>query len=643
MFLKRLIIRNFRSIEFADIPFDQGMNVIVGKNNSGKSNIIKALDLVLGENTPTYQKNENISENDFFTEKIDKSDTIVIWCELHKCHDEDIDWDNVNDSDVRSFLYTFDFKFLLDQSNFEKELRFAFNVNLDNLSSSSYGKSDENGGFKEYIKSVSDFKEKFNNIEKVAFAFITRREEFMIKDLRLFVFDSKAFGWKMIFKPILRNFFLQSAIIPSFRDPSSQLRINQWSWYGKLLKKLIDRLENKDNLFDAFSKVQTEANKIFSELEQFVSQTNLHISFPGTNVSFQFNADVNVDIYKGAHIYIDDGFKSSIFDKGSGIQSSVIIGLFAYYCNYINTNNTTCSLLCVEEPELYLHPHACRTIRHNLKQFLMGGKNQVVITTHSPELINTVDGNTNIISVTKPIIKSDITIAKTKDFKEFFIDNNQNEIFFSDKVILCEGYDKYIIKWIAEECWKDSSNSLDSKNISVINVWGKNEFVRIYKKIKEIKKEVFIIADFDFFIRDKDCPDGKNLCIEDLPDDFFNQESNDTTQCQEILARIKQLRLLIKKESSELFYSAKKIDEFKVFSQFTILKEIISKLQDYHILLLPGEIEDLYLRDGQLQKLQLKKIYEISKEINTGTSIKTIFNGSVIEGFLSKIIGIPEV
>ncbi|ADH61551.1 SMC domain protein [Thermoanaerobacter mathranii subsp. mathranii str. A3] len=70
MYLHRVIIKNFRSIEYIDITFAKGKNIIVGKNNCGKSNIIKAIDLVLGQSNPAYVKNENITEKDFFTYKI---------------------------------------------------------------------------------------------------------------------------------------------------------------------------------------------------------------------------------------------------------------------------------------------------------------------------------------------------------------------------------------------------------------------------------------------------------------------------------------------------------------------------------------------------------------------------------------------
>lgn len=105
MYLRRVVIKNFRSIEKVDITINEGKNIIVGKNNSGKSNIIKAIDLVLGESNPAYEKNENITEKDFFTYKI-KSETgeevvitndIFVYCELQRGKTEDILYDTMRD------------------------------------------------------------------------------------------------------------------------------------------------------------------------------------------------------------------------------------------------------------------------------------------------------------------------------------------------------------------------------------------------------------------------------------------------------------------------------------------------------------------------------------------------------------------
>ena len=103
MYLHRINIKNYRSIEYVDITFAKGKNIIVGKNNCGKSNIIKAIDLVLGESNPSYQKYENVTEKDFFTYKIKNgtkeeivvTDDIFIYCELRR--DEGCIWQVEND------------------------------------------------------------------------------------------------------------------------------------------------------------------------------------------------------------------------------------------------------------------------------------------------------------------------------------------------------------------------------------------------------------------------------------------------------------------------------------------------------------------------------------------------------------------
>lgn len=53
MYISKVKIKNYRSIKDLTINFNPDKNIIVGKNNLGKSNIIKAINIVLGENSPT--------------------------------------------------------------------------------------------------------------------------------------------------------------------------------------------------------------------------------------------------------------------------------------------------------------------------------------------------------------------------------------------------------------------------------------------------------------------------------------------------------------------------------------------------------------------------------------------------------------
>lgn len=46
MYLGHLVARNFRSFREAEVAFKKDLTVVVGENNSGKSNLIEAIRLL---------------------------------------------------------------------------------------------------------------------------------------------------------------------------------------------------------------------------------------------------------------------------------------------------------------------------------------------------------------------------------------------------------------------------------------------------------------------------------------------------------------------------------------------------------------------------------------------------------------------
>ena len=64
MYISKFCAFNFRSLKQVFVRLENGKNVIVGKNNSGKSNIIRGIEILVGEKFPTYI---NFTDNDFYT------------------------------------------------------------------------------------------------------------------------------------------------------------------------------------------------------------------------------------------------------------------------------------------------------------------------------------------------------------------------------------------------------------------------------------------------------------------------------------------------------------------------------------------------------------------------------------------------
>lgn len=58
IYVKQLRIRNYRSFKDARFSFSQSCNIIVGRNNAGKSNLLRALEIVLGMGKTTLYTND---------------------------------------------------------------------------------------------------------------------------------------------------------------------------------------------------------------------------------------------------------------------------------------------------------------------------------------------------------------------------------------------------------------------------------------------------------------------------------------------------------------------------------------------------------------------------------------------------------
>lgn len=586
MYLSKLYIENYRSIHRLDLNFSKGKNVIVGKNNAGKSNIIKAIDLILGEKSPNWEKSDNITDSDFF--EGNTNNEIFIWCEILREENEFLDLSRCRGA----------FNLLKNRSNgIIEKMKINFNAK-DNIfefcSLEGQIKCDVEFykiwiGTRSYCK--RGFRKEFTNIDNFAFAFRCRKEgDKYTKEMMFFYRNSKDPDWFFSTNVGLRNEILQSAIIPSFRDPKDQLRITNYTWYGKLLKEYIK--EDSPELSSAFENVKNASNKLFEGLQSEVCCSNLQVAFPNTKISFQFNPDAKRDVYKSTLIYVDDGFNSKLDEKGAGIQSSVIIGLFDYYIR--NVAHTNGSLLAIEEPELYLHPHGRRVISDRLDAFLDGNKNQVIITTHSSEFICCPNEDINLIVVTK---NGNRTFAKKFYFgdikiKQILLKKQNAEMFFADAVLFVEGDDKYILELISEEIGKEwkiitendekllGKNWLNNYNVSIINCGGKTEFWKYAQVFKEIGIPWLIIADFDYF--------------RDGSDKFFTHLSYDQKFIDKLNATKSRISIPNK---------CKSINDIKeVYHEHVYT--YINKLKGENVFILTGELENFYRRKLKNEKGQ---------------------------------------
>lgn len=92
-------------------------------------------------------------------------------------------------------------------------------------------------------------------------------------------------------------------------------------------------------------------------------------------------------------IHVDDGTSTDLEFKGDGMQSLAALSLIRHYSEEGARGREL--ILAVEEPEAHLHPGAVHELAAVLRA--TAEKQQIVISTHSPLLVNRFDVGSNLI------------------------------------------------------------------------------------------------------------------------------------------------------------------------------------------------------------------------------------------------------
>ena len=509
MYISKLIIKNYKSIKDETFIFNKGINVLVGKNNAGKSNIVSALNEVLGDkyNTTSYEDKIFYSNGQ---DELERKFKIV--AEIDEINDLDYSLlENIKKStgfiDISNYFNEddkdFDNEWLLkDDDELKEKYPDLFNFRGTNLL---------------VWKKKEDLKEILDNTKKIwIYKYYNKDEDtnlynIIIKEeLRkspLFPNEKVDKYYRMLYiNPNIKATLMTSLLIPAFRSTESTLKITKWTWYGKLLRRKWEDSCNPEHqvaIQNASDKLKETIGKVYGDLKNDINmQLGKTLTLMDVKIDINMLESKSEDYYKNIRLSVNDGIETPLENKGSGLQSLIMIELFKFYCKIFNQS----SLLILEEPELFLHPHAKRMLSDILNDFIKDKKNQIIITTHSEEFIHNIDiENINVIRKTNEgTKKSRINKENYGDGKELQklkieLQHKNAEMFFAEKVILVEGEEQILIPEIVKGIY--GKNILNNNDISIVKVGGKTYFDIYRKVLNELKIKNYIIADYDIINR----------------------------------------------------------------------------------------------------------------------------------------------
>ncbi|MEH1815747.1 MAG: AAA family ATPase [Nostoc sp.] len=442
MFIKKLQVFNYKSyLDSGLMEFSPGINIIVGRNNAGKTSLLEVLTLDF-ENHPHRSlktlpnkyssiQEESKIEITLHIEKEElrnfikqlsskigipapKLDHNYIELVLPQYHNEP----EIYDREYINFLhdsvkYAFkQFKQFLNDSNFlEISLFLRFDLKLDDKSL-------------RRLLNFESYEEGFDeNFYQLYYEYdeLSLQEVYYFDDYHLNQVDFMKYKGK-IEESIGRNIFkiFQTRI---YRFHAERLNIASCRFENN--KELKD---DASNLPEVLFILQGKIPGMFDQLNKLVSEILPEIKW--FSVVMRDNANVEILIWNTDNLHRHD-LSLSLSSCGSGVGQVLAI-------LYILVSSEEHRTLIIDEPQSFLHPGAAKKLIETIKQF---PQHQYFIATHSPEIIASANPS-NIVKLQYQDCETTASVINPKEIE------SENEILAELGVRLSDVFGADSILWV---------------------------------------------------------------------------------------------------------------------------------------------------------------------------------------------------
>lgn len=404
--LSRVKVSNFRCLKDIEIRFEPDLTVIVGENDSGKSTLFDILRISLESGLPEpgdfYFGNTEIRCKLEFNNKrvckleFRKSDE----GEIIKTSKEIVSW-----GDLRIYL---------------EDISIIDTLGLDEIKEmlARYGRPSRKRTLDtikdEFITFLQENREKIENYEK---------EEVNVDKLEgmpeLILVDGKRFD---NINDFVREVYLKEDLRGIWRVQV------ETGGSQKTLSAIF-----QDSLRDIEERKQNEVNEeVLPRLQEFLPNVQKVV----INIQHQ-TYDITKSVTVNVGFEDNEGREVSVAKKGDGTKRRTTLALLRHKAE--KERGAGNKLFLFDEPDTHLHVRAQRELIDVFEQ--IAGDNQVIITTHSPFILNSVnpsnvrllrlkDGATNVRSLADDSEVKDI-------LKTLGVENTH--LFFTRKILIVEG------------------------------------------------------------------------------------------------------------------------------------------------------------------------------------------------------------
>lgn len=501
MHITKLSLVNYRNFKNVKFLFNKGINTIIGENGSGKTNLFRAMRLLLDNSMP--RSATKLAEGDFCRSLGEwRGHWIIISIEFNDISGDEASQSlflhgagNAEDEVVTRATYNLFFR---PKANIRQALSqlppeniTALNSYLDSITIDDYetvltGKSAADFNDPAVYKSiVGDF-------ERVDFP----------RGL-----NNPAVGIRL---PNILNMSneVSFTFIKALRDVVSDFHSNRTNPLLTLLKRKSGGISQDDfqpiaNLIGTLNSSIEGLSEIGDVRDDIVTTIDDTVgdAYSPNSISIRSSLTDDADqLFQSLKLFVgesNDGYEGTINEMSLGGANLLFLTLKLLEFKYQQANQSIANFLLIEEPEAHIHTHIQKTLFDNISY----EDTQIIYSTHSSHISEVSNiKNMNIIGFVDSrceVFQPSAGLSSEKaGFVQRYLDAIRSNLLFARSVVLVEGDAEEILVPILLK--KVLGLSLDEIGITLVNIRSTGfENIAMLFDNERIKKRCSIITDLD--------------------------------------------------------------------------------------------------------------------------------------------------
>lgn len=506
MHISKLTIVNYRNFSNAVLFFNKGVNTIVGENGSGKSNLFRAVRLLLDDNM--VRSSYRLDESDFHRGLRQwQGHWIII----------SVEFDEVGPSEAIQALLLHGTGVVQGESVGRATYNLIFrpkkNVRMQ-LAALENGDVDGLARVRQAI-TIADYETVFTGRSEADFGSARVYTE-IVGDFEACAFgdevDDPRIGARVpIYLSVQKEVSL--TFIQALRDVVAEFHNNRTNPLLTLLKSksgqispttmapIVAQVQALNSSIEALDDVQTVRTNIRDTIKDAAGET-----YSPASLSIRSDlSDEAEQLFQSLRLFVGEsgeGYEGAIHELSLGGANLIFLALKLLEFKYQKESQSAANFLLIEEPEAHIHTHIQKTLFDRITY----SDTQIIYSTHSTNISEVSNvKNMNILGMTDSYCEAyqpskglaDAEIEKLQRY----LDAVRSNLLFAKSVVLVEGDAEEILIPILFK--KVTGLSLDELGVSLINIRSTGfQNVAMLFHNQRIRKRCCIVTDLDEAIID---------------------------------------------------------------------------------------------------------------------------------------------